>query len=59
MKLYHHKTLLYSHWFDIEGGEIPDNDWIEKCPPYADYVFNEELQEWVKPEIKAEYHQDC
>ena len=57
MKLMYHKTELYCKWFHEDECEpIQDeidciNEFTEKVPPYANYVWNQELNEWELPEI--------
>jgi hypothetical protein len=50
MKLLFHKTEYYGHWFnDDETLE----DFTEKIPPNTEYIFDEELGDWVlKSEIE-------
>jgi hypothetical protein len=58
MKLLFNKTEYYGKWFD--DGENPV-EFTEKVPLNTGYIFNEELNDWVrKPpksneEIRLEY----
>ena len=44
--MFDNKTLE-GHWF-MDGED--STGWTEKVPPYANYVFDDELNDWVLPE---------
>jgi len=57
VKYYWNKKTLEGRWFfeDEKGDWFSENlelnnDYTEKSPPCSDYVFDEELSEWVLPE---------
>jgi len=51
MKLMFHKQELYGHWFrDNEDS----TGYTDKIPPDAAHEWDEELNEWVLPEVEEE-----
>jgi len=48
MGLMFHKKELHGHWFR-EGDDTAG--YTEKRPPYANYVFDEGLGDWVLSEV--------
>jgi uncharacterized protein with LGFP repeats len=45
MKLLFNKTEYYGQWF--QDDEFPEN-FTEKVPPNTEYIFDEELDDWVE-----------
>ena len=54
MILMFNKETLEGRWFrDIEFPEPEDTTgYTEKVPPYSNYIWNEELNEWVLKAIE-------
>jgi len=51
MRLMFHKKELHGHWF--RDGEDTAG-YTEKRPPYANYVFDDGLGDWVQAETADE-----
>jgi uncharacterized protein (DUF924 family) len=52
MKMMFHKTDMEGRWFD-EDEEV-GNNYTEKVPPYTNYTFDEEQNEWIEKPMEIE-----